>query len=72
MARGQISQGKTRDLRPNPSHIHAVVPDDIGLENQRFLAHFHVPRMRFVYLDSGLCLQLPSDSTSRWTPLLFG
>jgi len=26
--------------------------------------------MWLVYLGSALCLQLPSDSTSRWTPLL--
>src|SRR5690606_29752831 len=26
--------------------------------------------MQFVFLGSELCLQLPSDSTSRWTPLL--
>jgi hypothetical protein len=27
--------------------------------------------MRFLFVGPGLCLQLPSDSTSRWTPLLF-
>ncbi|MFB5663675.1 hypothetical protein, partial [Alteribacillus sp. HJP-4] len=27
------------------------------------------PGMRFVFLGSEVCLQLPSDSTSRWTPL---
>jgi hypothetical protein len=27
------------------------------------------PRMRFLFIGSGLCLRLPSDSTSRWTPL---
>src|SRR5438874_1756328 len=26
--------------------------------------------MMFVFLGSEFCLQLPSDSTSRWTPLL--
>src|SRR5690554_3687084 len=26
--------------------------------------------MRFVFLGAELCRQLPSDSTSRWTPLL--
>ena len=27
------------------------------------------PRMRFLFIGSGLCLKLPSDFTSRWTPL---
>jgi len=27
------------------------------------------PRMRFVFLGSEFCLGLPSDPTSRWTPL---
>jgi len=30
------------------------------------------PPMRFVFLGSWLCLRLPSDPTSRWTPLPFG
>ena len=28
--------------------------------------------MRFLFVKPALCLQLPSDSTSRWTPLPFG
>ena len=27
------------------------------------------PYMRFLFVGSGFCLRLPSDSTSRWTPL---
>ena len=27
------------------------------------------PHMRFLFIGPGLCLRLPSDSTSRWTPL---
>ena len=27
--------------------------------------------MRFLSVEPEICLQLPSDSTSRWTPLLF-
>jgi hypothetical protein len=27
------------------------------------------PHMRFLFIGSELCLRLPSDSTSRWTPL---
>jgi len=30
------------------------------------------PQMRFVYLDSGFCLRLPSDSKLPWTPLPSG
>ena len=30
------------------------------------------PYMRFLSVRSEICLQLLSDSTSRWTPLLFG
>jgi len=30
-----------------------------------------MPHMRFLFVGPALCLQLPSDSTSRWTPLLF-
>ena len=28
------------------------------------------PYMQFLFIEPGLCLQLLSDSTSRWTPLL--
>ena len=27
------------------------------------------PYMQFLFVSSGFCLRLPSDSTSRWTPL---
>jgi len=30
------------------------------------------PRMRFLFVEPALCLRLPSDSTSRWTPLPSG
>ena len=29
------------------------------------------PYMRFLFVGPRVCLQIPSDSTSRWTPLLF-
>jgi hypothetical protein len=29
------------------------------------------PCIQFLFVSSGLCLRLPSDSTSRWTPLPF-
>ncbi|MBE6093803.1 MAG: hypothetical protein E7201_11670 [Selenomonas ruminantium] len=28
--------------------------------------------MRFLFVRPEICLHLPSDSTSRWTPLVFG
>lgn len=34
-----------------------------------FVARMQRPHLGFVVLRSGLCLRLPSDSTSRWTPL---
>jgi len=30
------------------------------------------PLMRFLFVGPAFCLQLPPDSTSRWTPLPFG
>jgi len=30
------------------------------------------PQMRFLFVEPGFCLRLPSDSTSRWTPLPSG
>jgi hypothetical protein len=43
-----------------------------GVGPRRFLAHDPLPRMRFVCLGPDVCLQLPSDPTSRWAPWLFG
>ncbi|RKP56262.1 hypothetical protein D7Z26_06395 [Cohnella endophytica] len=34
------------------------------------LIRLALPQTQFVYLGPCICLQLPSDSTSRWTPLL--
>ena len=34
------------------------------------LIHGHMPCMKFLFVRSDVCRQLPSDSTSRWTPLL--
>ncbi|MBD9161885.1 MAG: hypothetical protein EGP67_11340 [Bacteroidales bacterium] len=33
------------------------------------LIHGHMPYMKFLFVRSDICRQLPSDSTSRWTPL---
>ena len=35
------------------------------------LTRISEPYMRFLFVGPRVCLQLPSDSTSRWTPLLF-
>ena len=43
-----------------------------GFESHGPLAHHSSPSMRFVFLGPGVCLQLPSDSGSPQTPLLFG
>jgi hypothetical protein len=40
-----------------------------GFALSRKLAPLPQPPMRFVFLGSELCLGLPSDPTSRWTPL---
>ncbi|MDR0493579.1 MAG: transposase [Nitrososphaerota archaeon] len=36
----------------------------------RRLVHSVLPYMRFLYVKPRICLQLLSDSTSQWTPLL--
>jgi hypothetical protein len=41
----------------------------LGSVGLRFVVQTRPPRMRFLFIRSGLCLRLPSDSTSRWTPL---
>ena len=33
------------------------------------LIHGHMPYTKFLSVRSDICRQLPSDSTSRWTPL---
>ena len=54
---------------PHPPHLlhHRLMAT--GFAFSRKLAPMMQPDMRFVFLGSGLCLQLPSDPTSRWTPL---
>jgi hypothetical protein len=44
------------------------------LKSSAFSSRLHpdcMPHMRFLFVGPALCLQLPSDPTSRWTPLLF-
>src|SRR5690606_38021394 len=53
-----------------PPHLHPCVRAVYWISScSADLSHFGCLK-RFVFLGSGLCLQLPSDSTSRWTPLL--
>ena len=35
----------------------------------RNLTHGHMPCMKFLFVRPDVCRRLPSDSTSRWTPL---
>jgi hypothetical protein len=44
----------------------------LGFESLSPLAQMWLPHMRFLFVGPGLCLQLPSDSGSPRTPLLFG
>ena len=66
----QSSQGKTRDLCTYARRIYSnTFRTSIGL--RRIWASYPVllPRMRFLFVGPVFCLPLPSDSTSRWTPL---
>jgi len=49
-------------------HIFRMVS---GFEFHCPLAQMWLPHMRFLFVGPGLCLQLPSDSGSTRTPLLF-
>jgi len=70
----QISPGNAHDLHPiYPPHIQTYPPGWLsGFEDHSRLARICLPRMRFLFVGPGFCLQLPSDSASRRTPLLFG
>ena len=44
----------------------------VGMDFNPFGGRIHTSRLvRFLFAMPRVCLQLPSDSTSRWTPLLF-
>src|SRR5258708_26635224 len=34
------------------------------------IVYVSLPLIQFLFVGSSVCLQLPSDSTSQWTPLL--
>jgi hypothetical protein len=60
---------RTAAFPPHPPHLlhhHLMV---IGFALSRKLAQMIQPDMRFVFLRSAFCLRLPSDPTSRGTPL---
>ena len=60
---------RTAAFTPHPPHLlhhHLMV---MGFALSRRLARMIQPDMRFVFLRSAFCLRLPSDPTSRWTPL---
>lgn len=67
----EISHGKTihfPSMYPHHLHWHVRVvywTSSCTADSSRNLC-----LMMFVFLGSEFCLQLPSDSTSRWTPLL--
>jgi hypothetical protein len=62
-------QVRTAAFAPHPPHLlhhHLMV---MGFALSRKLTRVIQPDMRFVFLRSAFCLRLPSDPTSRWTPL---
>jgi hypothetical protein len=67
----QTSPGKSDSLHPiYPPHLPVWGSGSVGL--RACLADSSTPLqpyMRFLFIGPGLCLRLPSDSTSRWTPL---
>ena len=54
---------------PHPPHLLRYPLMAMGFALTRKLTRIPQPYMRFVFLGSELCLGLPSDPTSRWTPL---
>ncbi len=67
----QTSQGKyIRFPFMQPLHLHNCILYSIGF---LFLMQHHPYNhayMQFQFVGSNVCRQLPSDSTSQWTPLL--
>jgi hypothetical protein len=60
---------RTTASTPHPPHLLGYPLMAMGFVLSRKLARIPQPSMRFVFLESGFCLRLPSDPTSRWTPL---
>ncbi|HBI79375.1 MAG TPA: hypothetical protein DDY30_08190 [Marinobacter adhaerens] len=73
VAESQTSQGKTRDLHTYARRIYVhILRASTGLRRALPPYPMWPPRMRFLFVGPVLCLRLPSDSTSRWTPLPSG
>ncbi len=64
---GETSLGKSR-ISYNLCHLHPWIPCSVGF---RPVMHPHPSRDASLDISPWLCLHLPSDSTSRWTPLVF-
>ena len=60
---------RTAAFTPHPPHLLHHLLMVMGFALSRKLALAIQPDMRFVFLGSAFCLRLPSDPTSRWTPL---
>jgi hypothetical protein len=60
---------RTAAFTPHPPHLPHHLLMVKGFALSRKLARMIQPDMRFVFLRSAFCLQLPSAPTSRWTPL---
>jgi hypothetical protein len=67
----QISQGKIISFPfMQPLHILSVACTVLGFCLSCNIARFTQPCMQFLFVDSNVCRQLPSDSQSPATPLL--
>lgn len=67
----EISHGKTINLRSiYPHHLQCRVRVIFGLRLVMQTRPHCICLIVFVFLGPELCRQLPSDSTSQWTPLL--
>jgi len=70
--RGQICRPprvRVTASTPHPPHLLGNHLMAMGFVLSSELTLVPQPLMRFVFLGSELCLRLPSDPTSRWTPL---
>lgn len=67
----ETSRGKTIHFRSMyPHHLRFHIRIAFGLRLVKQTHPVRIRLMMFVFLGLELCFQLPSDSTSRWTPLL--
>ena len=60
---------RTAAFPPHPPHLLHHLLMVMGFTLSCKLARVIQPDMRFVFLGSAFCRRLPSDPTSRWTPL---